>query len=187
MSPSPQTKSLVKFDPCGDGDSPHGGPASVARMSGATPWTSLAAAPAYRSAHADCQLSGMITVPANLDELYTILRGWALDGRPQTYRQLSEAYRERTGDWLHWRGSWDEPLGDINNRLAGVGAPALSAVVILHDQNEPGGQFWGCAPNVPPRPRTDQARLTEWTRILNEVRAYPWPPTLGDLVGERRQ
>ena len=64
MSPSPQTKSLVKFDPCGDGDSPHGGPASVARMSGATPWTSLAAAPAYHSAHAGYGFRHHVASPA---------------------------------------------------------------------------------------------------------------------------
>ncbi len=120
-------------------------------------------------------------MPINLDELYVILREWALDGRPQTYRRLSEVYRERTGNWFHWHGSWDHPLGAINNQLARVGAPALSAVVILQDKNEPGGDFWGCAPNVPPRPRTDDARLAEWTRILNDVRNYPWPPTLAEL------
>jgi hypothetical protein len=128
---------------------------------------------------------GDAIVPVNLDDLYMILRTWALAGRPQTYKRLSEAYQAQTGDWLHWHGSWDEPLGAINNRLAAVGAPALSAVVILLDQNEPGGEFWGCAPNVPPRPRTDHARLAEWTRILNEVRAYPWPQTLRELIGQQ--
>src|SRR3954451_3677056 len=101
-----------------------------------------------------------------------------MDGRPQTYRQLSEAYQLRTGDWFHWHGSWDEPLGELNQRLAMVGAPAISALVILQDQNEPGARFWGSAHTVPSRPKSDSVRIEKWTAILNDVRTYQWPQTL---------
>jgi hypothetical protein len=37
--------------------------------------------------------------------------------------------------------SWDSPLGKLNNRWAAVGAPALSALVILEKTGEPGGGF----------------------------------------------
>jgi hypothetical protein len=114
----------------------------------------------------------------NLDDLYIVLRQWAAAGKPQTYKQLSHAYQARTGDWFEYHGSWDAPLGELNNRLATVGAPALSALVILQGENEPGGGFWGCAPNVPPRPKKDDDRIAEWSRILKDVLAYPWPQAL---------
>jgi hypothetical protein len=118
----------------------------------------------------------------NLEELYLVLREWAQSRKPQTYKALSESYYKRTGDHVPWHGGWDVPLDTINKRLAAVGAPAISAVVILQDQNEPGGRFWGCASTVPPRPRTDSDRIATWTRILDDVHAYKWPPTLGELV-----
>ena len=114
----------------------------------------------------------------NLDDLYFILRNWAAGKGPQTYGDLSHAYQARTGDWFEPHGSWDRPLGELNNRLAAIGAPALSALVILQGANEPGGGFWGCAPNVPRRPSNEIARLEEWNRIVTEVRAYHWPEIL---------
>jgi hypothetical protein len=115
----------------------------------------------------------------DLDELYAVLRQWAVDGRPQTYGELSRAYHARTDDWFEPHLSWDAPLGKLNNRLyAAIRAPALSALVILEKTNEPGGRFWGCAPNVPERPQNDIARLSEWNRILKDVLAYQRPPTL---------
>ena len=80
---------------------------------------------------------------------------------PQPYLALSHAYQERTGDWFEPHGSWDKPLGKLNNRLAVARAPALSALVILKEENEPGGKFWGCAPNVPNRPSNEMDRITE--------------------------
>jgi hypothetical protein len=114
----------------------------------------------------------------NLDVLYAILCEWAAKGAPHTYTDLSNAYQARTGDWFEPHGSWDRPLGTLNNRLAKVGAPALSALVVLKEENEPGGNFWGCAPNVPPRPRNMADRLTEWNRIVTDVLAYWWPEAL---------
>ena len=55
---------------------------------------------------------------------------------------------------------------------------ARGSLVILQGQNEPGGGFWGCAPNVPHRPRNDIQRITEWNRIVQDVIAYNWPLTL---------
>ncbi len=114
----------------------------------------------------------------DLDEVYAILREWAAANRPQTYKDLSLAYQARTGDWFPYHGTWDAPLGEINQRLAAIDAPALSALVILQGKNEPGGGFWGCAPNVPYRPKNEAERTAAWSLILNEVTTYSWPPML---------
>jgi len=116
----------------------------------------------------------------NLDELYVLLRTWAVAKQVHTYTELSSRYQARTNDWFEPHGSWDAPLGELNQRLhARIGAPALSALVVLKkDPQEPGGGFWGCAPNVPARPASDMARLTERARIVNAVHAYNWPATL---------
>ncbi len=114
----------------------------------------------------------------NLDDLYLVLRQWAAGRKPQTYTQLSQAYQAQTGDWFEPHGSWDTPLGTLNNRLHAIGAPALSALVVLQASKEPGGLFWASAPNVPPRPKNDVVRLAEWSRIVKDVLAYPWPSVL---------
>lgn len=114
----------------------------------------------------------------DIDTVYAVLRRWAKQRKPQTYTDLSRAYQSETGDWFEPHGSWDAVLGELNRRLSGVGAPALSAVVVLRATNEPGAAFWGCAPNVPPRPKSDDDRLAEWTRIVNEIETYPWPEKL---------
>jgi len=114
----------------------------------------------------------------NLEDLYSILRNWALAKKPRTYGDLSRAYQERTGVWFEPHGNWDRPLGELNNRLATIGAPALSALVILQGANEPGGGFWGCSPNAPRRPANEIERLEKWNSILEEVRAYSWPENL---------
>src|SRR4029077_16961063 len=110
----------------------------------------------------------------DLDALYAVLRQWAVAGRPpQTYAELSRAYHAQTGHWFEPHGSWDLPLGELNNRLAAIGAPALSALVILKDTKEPGRGFWNCAPNVPQRPQNDIVRVSEWGRIVKAVFDYP--------------
>jgi hypothetical protein len=114
----------------------------------------------------------------DIDALYQVLREWAVSGNPKFYTDLSREYNKRTGDWFEPHGSWDIPLGELNKRLASIGAPALSALVILKEKKEPGGSFWGCASNVPPRPRNDIMRIAEWTRIVNAIYAYPWPLAL---------
>jgi hypothetical protein len=116
------------------------------------------------------------------DELYAILRSWATakGGKFCSYSDLSEQYAKRTNTAvLPAHGTWDVPLGALNNRVHAIGAPAISALVVLREPpKEPGGHFWGSAPNVPPRPPTPAKRTTEWVRILTEVFAYKWPPTL---------
>ncbi len=112
----------------------------------------------------------------NLDDLYVVLRAWALAKQRRTYTELSHQYQARTGHWFEPHGSWDRPLGALNQRLhSAIGAPALSALVVLKDVGEPGAAFWGCAPNVPPRPRSEIDRLAEWSRIVGDVHAYDWP------------
>lgn len=121
----------------------------------------------------------------NLDDLYVILSDWARRKTFQTYTDLSHAYRARTNDWFEPHGSWDAPLGSLNRRLhSALNAPAISALVVRKPApssggtQEPGGGFWGCAPNVPPRPQNDLTRVAEWSRILNDVFAYAWPATM---------
>jgi len=112
--------------------------------------------------------------------VYAVLRHWATAGRakPQSYTQLSHDYHALTGEWFEPHGSWDTPLGELNKILASVGAPALSALVVLQETKEPGDGFWGCAPNVPYRPKKDIDRLTEWSRIVTAIGNYNWPASL---------
>ena len=114
----------------------------------------------------------------DVGHVYAVLRQWAVAGRPQTYKQLSLAYHARTGEWFEPHGNWEAPLGELNSLLASAGAPALSALVVLQDKNEPGDGFWGCASNVPSRPKKDIDRLAEWSRIVSDVIKFPWPATL---------
>lgn len=114
----------------------------------------------------------------SIDTVYNILKSWAANQTPRTYTDLSTAYEGETGEWYEPHGSWDAPLGELNNLLANAGAPAISALVILKDKNEPGGNFWGCAPNVPCRPKDELTRLSEWKKILDEVISYDWPSNI---------
>lgn len=117
---------------------------------------------------------------ADLHELYQTLRQWIVDGkaRPQSYTQLSRDCQNQTGIWLEPHGSWDAPLGELNKALNAIGAPALSALVILQDLNEPGNGFWGSAPNVPSRPRSEIDRISAWSRIIASIESYDWPESL---------
>lgn len=114
----------------------------------------------------------------NIKQIYTVLRQWTAAKRPNTYTQLSHDYQLRTGIYFEPHGSWDAPLGEINRLLSSNAAPAISALVILKETKEPGAAFWGCAPNVPARPRTDIERLTAWSRIVTEVIEFTWPQEL---------
>lgn len=119
----------------------------------------------------------------DIDELYAVLRDWAVASSYDTYTALSHAYRARTGDWHEPHGSWDAPLGELNRRIhVSLRGPALSALVVLRREDgskgQPGGKFWASAPNVPSRPSTEMQRLAEWSRIVKEVHAFPWPQAL---------
>ncbi len=124
----------------------------------------------------------LVIATPNIDDLYVVLRAWAVakPGQINPYTELSRQYQARTSDWFEPHGSWDAPLGELNQHVyTAAGAPALSALVVLKkNPPEPGGGFWGCAPNVPARPKTDIERLAEWSRIVAEVHAYDWPPAL---------
>ena len=111
------------------------------------------------------------------DELYAVLRDWAVRVKNfDTYTALSQAYKTRTGDWFEPHGNWDVPLGMLNRHVhTTIQAPAISALVVLRESGEPGGKFWGCAPNVPARPRSAITRTVEWGRILHLVLRFNWP------------
>lgn len=115
-----------------------------------------------------------------LDDLYAVLRTWAIAklAKPQSYSELSRQYKIRTNDWLEPHGSWDRALGELNQRLHQHEAPALSALVVLNDSQEPGAGFWSSAPNVPPRPKSEVERLAAWSRIVKDVLAFEWPAAL---------
>ncbi|MBK8942893.1 MAG: hypothetical protein IPM79_36170 [Polyangiaceae bacterium] len=67
----------------------------------------------------------------NIDELYVVLRGWAIAKKIHTYLDLSKQYEARTHEWFEPHGSWDVPLGSLNLHLHQHGAPALSALVVV--------------------------------------------------------
>ncbi|MCS0347623.1 hypothetical protein [Vibrio diabolicus] len=110
--------------------------------------------------------------------VYEILVSWAANNKPQSYTDLSHEYHSKTGIWFNAHGSWDQPLGTLNNMLASANAPAITALVVRQDSNEPGNSFWGCASNVPTKPKGDLARISEWTRIVGDVCTYPWPNSI---------
>jgi hypothetical protein len=120
----------------------------------------------------------------NLHVIYAILREWAVNRRIDTYGALSTAYEAMTGTWFNPHLAWGAPLGELNRRLhEQIGAPALSALVVRQDRHgrpghDPGAGFWGCAPNVPPRPDDDDDRRNEWMRIVAAVHNYNWPGQL---------
>jgi len=114
----------------------------------------------------------------DIQHIYAVLRHWAEASRPNTYGQLSRDYHLRTGVYFEPHGSWDEPLGKLNMILSSIGAPAISALVVLKRTKMPGAAFWGCASNVPTRPRSDMERLTEWNRIVEAVKIFTWPQEL---------
>jgi hypothetical protein len=110
----------------------------------------------------------------DIDDLYAVLAKWASARTIDTYAGLSKAYEARTGEWFEPHGSWDQPLGELNRRLAEAGAPALTALVVLQKTGEPGRNFWGCASNVPSQPADDASRSAIWGRIVEEVFARHW-------------
>ena len=122
--------------------------------------------------------------PPDLEVLYRILVQTARRRTTMSYEDVSHAYEQRMGIWYHYHGTWDEPLGQINNivyeRVPTL--PALSAVVIKkppdHKQGMPGGAFWGCCPSVPNQPRNTLRRIEVWSQILNDIYATYWPDEL---------
>ena len=114
----------------------------------------------------------------DIDAVYSVLRSWALGKTVKTYTDLSNEYRKATGVWFEPYRSWDAPLGTVNRHMAGVGLPAISALVVLKEKGEPGGAFWGCAPNVPAKPKGEIERLAEWQRIVKDVHGANWPSVL---------
>jgi hypothetical protein len=114
----------------------------------------------------------------DLDELYVILRDVARRKSRITYSELSVLYEQQTGEWHEFHGTWDAPLGQLNNILYEAGLEPLSAVVVLKNGGEPGSGFWGSSPGVPAEPRKAEDRLLKWAMILKRVHAEDWPDEL---------
>ena len=115
-------------------------------------------------------------MPIDQNILYEILAQIALLTDVTTYKNLSKLYMRETGEWYEPHGSWEVPLGELNNSLYQLGWPPLSTVVVLNGTCEPGVGYWGSCPNIPTRPRNDLDRITEYTKILKLVQKAPWPP-----------
>ena len=110
--------------------------------------------------------------------VYKILVSWAKEKKVMSYLDLSHAYAAETGVGFEAHGTWDDPLGAINNIAVRWDAPAISSLVVLQSTFEPGGGFWGCAANVPARPKVEGERLKVLSDIQKAVHAYDWPATL---------
>lgn len=118
----------------------------------------------------------------NFDAIYAVLAAVARDATLLTYGDLSNRYRDETGDWHEPHGSWDVPLGQLNQMLDASGWPPLSAVVVLRAGGggfgEPGGGFWESSPNIPARPADADTRTAQWGQLLNEVYEADWPTAM---------
>lgn len=107
--------------------------------------------------------------------LYEILREVARQGEKDenkgiiTYGNVSKEYEIITGILHSPHGTWDHPLGQINERCNNNILPPISAVVVLQDNHLPGNGFWGSAPNVPNRPLVESKILSTWFEIWREV------------------
>ncbi len=110
--------------------------------------------------------------------LFEILVATARNKAVITYKELSDAYHKSTGFWHEPHGTWDIPLGELNNSLHAMGLPPLSAVVVLAETQELGGLFWGSSQNTPSRPSNQLARTLEYAKILGMVHATQWPDSL---------
>jgi hypothetical protein len=117
------------------------------------------------------------TTRPDLEVLYAILRTVASRHALITYGDLSQSYLAATGVWFEPRGSWDDPLGDLNDRLDRQGLPPLSAVVVLSETREPGGGFWKC-PSVGKRPPGKDERSQRWSGLVKQVHGARWPAAL---------
>ena len=118
-------------------------------------------------------------VAVDLQVLYGLLVDVSRRPRPQLYyAELSAEYERLTGEYFEPHGSWHEPLGEINRRVYSSGLPALSAVVVLRDTDEPGHGFWGSAPQVPAFRADPVERIATYAEILRAVQKADWPANL---------
>jgi hypothetical protein len=120
-----------------------------------------------------------------LKDVYDILIWTARVKETISYTRLSEEYRSKKHTYYPPRGTWDVPLGEINNILYAYSNefPALSAVVVHKpsypgEETLPGDGFWGCCPNVPPKPPTLDEQKDVHRRILRMVWDTKWPDRL---------
>lgn len=116
----------------------------------------------------------------DLQAIYSILRKWAKNGihEVDTYSHLAQEYRDTVKENIDPHTELNVALGMINRRLAIIGAPPISALVVKKSTGEPGGGFWGCSSNVPARPSNKDERSATWASLVKEVISYDWPSTL---------
>jgi hypothetical protein len=116
----------------------------------------------------------------DLNALYQVIRTVAITHGLITYGDLSLRYATLTGATPSGHTEWDRALKEIDQRLfnADPKAPTISALVVYNPPRYPAphSSFWYYAPNGPAKPSTGSDAL--WARIVDEVHAFDWPPTL---------
>jgi hypothetical protein len=88
-----------------------------------------------------------------------------------SYRQLSDAYENKTGHHIHWR-NWARALDILGDWSRRQGLPTIAAVVVNGQQRMPGNRFFG-------RSRAPRAVLRQrWAKLLEQVYGAEWPETM---------
>ena len=108
----------------------------------------------------------------NYQSLYQILLRVIRNRELITYRELSDAYEEATGDRIHWR-NWGCYLAEVCRRLGlRQEFPSIAAIVVNGKSRMPGRTFFHL-------PRVSKGAMkVEWQRILALVYEAKWPKTL---------
>jgi hypothetical protein len=87
------------------------------------------------------------------------------------YRQLSDAYENKTGHRIHWR-NWAGALDILGDWSRRQGLPTIAAVVVNGQQGMPGDRFFG-------RSRAPRTILRQrWVKLLEQVYRAEWPETM---------
>jgi hypothetical protein len=88
-----------------------------------------------------------------------------------SYRELSDAYEDRTGQRIHWR-NWAPVLDVLGDWSKREGLPSIAAVVVNGQRRMPGDRFFGRSK----LPRN--ALRSKWQKVLARVYHADWPETM---------
>jgi hypothetical protein len=102
------------------------------------------------------------------DAVYQILKEVIERGEVISYRALSDAYENKTGQRVHWR-NWTPVLDILGNWSRRRGLPTIAAVVVNGQEGMPGDRFFG-------RSRAPKSGLRQrWLKLLERVYSADWP------------
>jgi hypothetical protein len=103
--------------------------------------------------------------------VYQILREVIVRGEVISYRQLSDAYQNKTGRRVHWR-NWAPTLDILGDWSRQRGRPTIAAVVVNGQQGIPGDRFFG-------RSQAPKSVLRKrWLKLLEQVYSADWPEAM---------